>query len=530
MNEKLVLLILISSLLVVSARANSYADVTVSEAKTMIDSDHSLVVLDVRTQSEYDDGHIRNAKLIPHTELEGRLNELNKTDKILVYCRTGVRSSNASQILVDNGFMYVYNMLGGITAWIDEEYPVYVKYSLIQEAINNANEGDAIYVSSGTYSENVVVNKSLTLIGENRSNTIIDGNKTGIVILATANSITIRDLTVKNGNTGIYVDHSNFSLVIENNIIHNVDAIFVRFSNNCTIYQNLAANNTHRGVLITNSWNFTVRDNYVYGSGWYGINANASINGLIAQNNVYENYYDGIGLLNSSNCAIAGNDVKDNVLFGIWLDSSDDNFIYHNNLINNGIQAKTFPSTNVWDDGVEGNYWSNYTGVDLYGGGDGIGDSPHVIDEYNTDRFPAMGPIRFFNAGAWDEATYYVHTISNSTVSDFYFSEEGKLISFNVTELDETVGFCRVAIPRELLYCENPEDWIVLVNDMPPVHYGIIENGNYTYIHFTYSHSTKTVEIKGTYVIPEFPNALIMSLFMISTLLTVIAYRRKHSV
>jgi len=132
----------------------------------MIDSNPSLVILDVRNQSEYDSGHIRNAKLIPVFELEGRLGELNKSDEILVYCKLGGRSSTASQILVDNDFLYVYNMLGGVTAWMDEGYQVYVKYSLIQEAINNATEGDTIFVSSGTYHEHVVVNKTVNLVGK----------------------------------------------------------------------------------------------------------------------------------------------------------------------------------------------------------------------------------------------------------------------------------------------------------------------------------------------------------------------------
>ena len=94
--------------------------------------------MDVRNQSEYDAGHIRNAKLIPVWQLATRLNELNKTDEILVYCKSGVRSAAASLTLADNGFSHVYNMLGGIMAWINVTYPVYVKYSSIQGAINNA--------------------------------------------------------------------------------------------------------------------------------------------------------------------------------------------------------------------------------------------------------------------------------------------------------------------------------------------------------------------------------------------------------
>ena len=121
--------------------AGGYVDLTALEAKDMIDSHLSLVVLDVRTQEEYFSGHIRNAKLIPLAELEGRLGELETTSEIFVYCGLGGRSATASQILVENGFLHVYNMLGGITAWKNAGYPAYVKYPSIQGAINETHAG-----------------------------------------------------------------------------------------------------------------------------------------------------------------------------------------------------------------------------------------------------------------------------------------------------------------------------------------------------------------------------------------------------
>lgn len=126
--KNLVWIVFLASFLVTTVRAESssftYDDVTVPEAYNLIESRASLVILDVRTQSEYDSGHIQNSHLIPVDELHERLKELNPAEEILVYCRTGVRSSTASQILSDNGFQHVYNMLGGITAWIENGYPV----------------------------------------------------------------------------------------------------------------------------------------------------------------------------------------------------------------------------------------------------------------------------------------------------------------------------------------------------------------------------------------------------------------------
>lgn len=114
---------------------NNYADVTVAEAKAMIDSDLHLVVLDVRTMAEYGLAHLRSAKLIPVGELVKKQNELNKSETILVYCRLGVRSRRASKILADSNFRHVHNMLGGITAWIKAGFPVYPQQSSFKQAI-----------------------------------------------------------------------------------------------------------------------------------------------------------------------------------------------------------------------------------------------------------------------------------------------------------------------------------------------------------------------------------------------------------
>jgi len=120
--------------------SNGYADVNVSEAKQMIEANPSLVILDVRTQEEYDEGHIEEAVLIPVNELEQRIGELDREKETLVYCKSGVRSATASQILVDNGFSSVYNMLGGITAWRDAGYWIEI-----------IHEGDLIIDGTQTY-------------------------------------------------------------------------------------------------------------------------------------------------------------------------------------------------------------------------------------------------------------------------------------------------------------------------------------------------------------------------------------------
>jgi rhodanese-related sulfurtransferase len=103
---------------------SSYGDVTVQEARRLIEDKPDLVILDVRTASEYEEGHIEGAVNIPVQELSVRFDELSIEDELLVYCRTGNRSAQAVDILEDLGFTKIYRMFEGITGWIEAGYPV----------------------------------------------------------------------------------------------------------------------------------------------------------------------------------------------------------------------------------------------------------------------------------------------------------------------------------------------------------------------------------------------------------------------
>lgn len=105
-----------------------YTDISVQQGKGMIDR-QEVFILDVRTKEEYAAGHINGSTLlavqdIPKQELVEKLKEIPKDKKILVYCRTGSRSAQASRILAENGFARVYNMQGGITEWMNAGYEV----------------------------------------------------------------------------------------------------------------------------------------------------------------------------------------------------------------------------------------------------------------------------------------------------------------------------------------------------------------------------------------------------------------------
>lgn len=93
-------------------------NITAQQAKQIMDTEEGYVILDVRTQEEYDEGHIPGAILIPNTEIEARAEEIltDKDPMILVYCRSGRRSKMAAEILVQLGYTNIKEF-GGIIDW-----------------------------------------------------------------------------------------------------------------------------------------------------------------------------------------------------------------------------------------------------------------------------------------------------------------------------------------------------------------------------------------------------------------------------
>ena len=96
----------------------TYYQISQDEAKRIMDEESDYIIVDAREQSEYDEGHIKGAIVIPYTEIEQKAEELlpNKTQLILVYCRSGRRSKIAAQSLANMGYKNVKEF-GGIIDW-----------------------------------------------------------------------------------------------------------------------------------------------------------------------------------------------------------------------------------------------------------------------------------------------------------------------------------------------------------------------------------------------------------------------------
>jgi rhodanese-related sulfurtransferase len=123
--KRFIVLILsvLTSLAVVSCNKVPEQDITyerinAEEAKAIMDRESGYIIIDARTQSEYDEGHIPGAILIPEYEIASKAGELlkDKNQLILVYCRSGRRSKIAAQALVDLGYTNVKEF-GGIIDW-----------------------------------------------------------------------------------------------------------------------------------------------------------------------------------------------------------------------------------------------------------------------------------------------------------------------------------------------------------------------------------------------------------------------------
>jgi len=273
-------------------------------------------------------------------------------------------------------------------------------YSKIQDALDAADYGNTVYVYSGVYKENLMIDNSINLIGENKNTTIIDGSEAEAVVEITADHVNISEFTVKNSSyhPGIFVysSHNN----IFNCDISDSDGIRLSdYSNNNTISSNQIHNNTSTGIHLLLSNNNTIRSNQIYNN-FQGIQILHSKNNAITTNQIYNNNYCSILLYNSTSNTIITNQIHNNTgwgvgAYGISLENSSNNIIYHNNFIDNTENSSwDLLGTNTWYNKIlqEGNYWDDYVGTD--NDEDGIGDTPYIINGgINQDKYPLMNPI-----------------------------------------------------------------------------------------------------------------------------------------
>jgi parallel beta-helix repeat protein len=228
------------------------------------------------------------------------------------------------------------------------------------------------------------------------------------------------------------------------------------------------------------SKNSIIRDNSIKDG--HGVSAYRVATMCLIRNHISNNTI-GLYLDSSNNITVSENFIGENRI-GLRLFSSNDNFVYLNNFIYNEQQLELEHSfANTYDNGYEGNYWSDYNGTDT--DRDGIGDTN--IPHQKVDWLPLMGMVRFVNI-EYGEELYGVYTISNSTLIDGWLNETLKTLNFNVSGAYNTIGFCRIKLPKEMGSELLNNNYTILVNGNEPFYVKNWTTNEYALIYFEYEH------------------------------------------
>lgn len=268
-------------------------------------------------------------------------------------------------------------------------------YTRIQDAINAANNGDIIEVASGTYNENIIVNKSVNLIGVGADVTIVEASDPNDhVFNITADYVNISGFTATGatGGAGINVDNVNYTNISNNRAFNCWKGIWLRGSRYNNLINNIVSSNRE-------------------GIGIYGKYDPSSYNTLTG-NYISDNEGDGIVLFYSAPNILNRNVIINNSQ-GIyeWVLGFSTNTIYDNifnNTVNlffeNKIHGEYWNVTKISGTNIiggpylGGNFWANPDGTGFSqtcadGDFDGICDSPYVLNTYNIDYLPLAVPV-----------------------------------------------------------------------------------------------------------------------------------------
>ena len=255
--------------------------------------------------------------------------------------------------------------------YVDDDYNISTpgwgidRFSSIQDALDKASNGDTIFVFNGTYYENIVVDKEVDLIGEDKFSSIIDGSNTGRVVSITKNGVYLSGFTIKNcGNyaqdSGIYI--GSYTNTIENNIIiENQNGLYFKDSNSNQVLDNSITDCNYGMYLINSDFN-SIKLNII-SEHKYGIYIQESSSNDINSNYIEDNE-DGIWFkIDCNENTIAGNIIRRNSNRGIFIDRfCFNNILHHNNFFDNKDHARFKMSIlNTW----EYNYWDNWIGLEV---------------------------------------------------------------------------------------------------------------------------------------------------------------------
>ena len=332
-------------------------------------------------------------------------------------------------------------------------------YSTINEAISHSSAGDIIAVKAGVYFENVQINKSITLLGEDKTNTLIIGNggaNEPAVLTLGEDSIKISGFTIESADTSnpsqraLGINILGDKCTITDNIIqNNYIGIFCALQSVTTITNNIITLSIKDGIRFYDGSLNNISDNTIIANAVSGI-ALGGYSNTVEGNNL-QNNFRGLGL-GASNSVIFNNTMVSNKESGIFLSGSKNvisaneidankygvyittqlaapraNLLYHNNFANtNNAYSNSTYLVESWDNGYPsgGNYWSDYhakypTATET--GSSGIANTPYSINSNNTDNYPLIAPFDTSNPGKAPSAIAPETVQSNGVVAFWSF-------------------------------------------------------------------------------------------------------------
>jgi len=268
-------------------------------------------------------------------------------------------------------------------------------YTRIQDAIDNASDGDTVFVYSGIYNESITINNiSIELIGEDKNTTIIDGsdkNESGIWL--TSNNVTIANFKIQNNYYGgIYIRPSKDCRILNNIISLNRYGVFAESSSNITFICNSIIDNNNEGLHLYKSHGCLISGNLImHNGGYHSIKIDSSGGTTITNNTISHNNGDGIDIscfkdekqliTNNIIChntgngidafgnysTISNNIIEYNKKHGILLDYSYHLIISNNHIANNNHSG--LKSVWIFHSNISGNYIenNNLTGLETQG-------------------------------------------------------------------------------------------------------------------------------------------------------------------
>ena len=268
------------------------------------------------------------------------------------------------------------------------------------------------------------------------ANSTLTDNAYGI-ILHDSNNILVSGVTVHDTRTGVYCLNSAFLQIRTNSIADSNTGINISCSLIDVFYNTIL--NSDNGIVVGSYASLDIEHNYITSPRGFTLDGSGTViamynriigssgptvhlyeygvreyqtDGVNLQNNTISNSIStnlqsgpaGINITSSGAAFVAGNTVQAGNSYGIVLHNTSGGSVYHNNVLNNTIQAfDDNPSQNLWDNGYPsgGNFWSDFTGVDICSGPqqnicpspDGIGDTPYVFN-HDTDQYPLVRPFQ----------------------------------------------------------------------------------------------------------------------------------------